>query len=482
MTYGATRAAPTIGPPSTAVVGYSYAYTTASSAAANPVTGIVMDIDVDTPGIASPGSGHFAWDWWGVAATASNGATIEVGYMLVRDGTSVWGPLPFYLNATGQVEAACGVGFSPGQQQFRADLTPGTSNWTFSAGGLTIIGPQFNWQEPNPCTGPMTTGVVDIGAPTADGNSILTAAGEGSEVASQRFWSMPVVQVEHAMSANYTSGWGLIPFALAGRSGSPGIGVAGQRQNASLAPDALEFGTTIAWPGNNFALWAPTLNVTAQGGPISGTAPLTVAFSAIATGGTGNYSNYSWNFGDSRFGGLASTSHTYASAGTFLAAVTVTDSGEEQNVSETIWINVTWPALSVTATGNASHGVLPLAIAFAAIASGGSGSYVSFNWTFGDGTNGIGAAINHTYAHAGNFTAFVTVRDTNGTTARSGEINVTVVAPSPSPGSPVSSGGGGLLNGYLLAIVGVLAILVVAAAAAVLLRRRKTQPPAQPSR
>src|SRR5262249_39992889 len=68
------------------------------------------------------------------------------------------------------------------------------------------------------------------------------------------------------------------------------------------------------------------LTAAASGSPTSGQVPLTVAFTATATGGTPPYS-YSWNFGDgSATSTLQNPSHTYSTAGTYTATLTVTDS------------------------------------------------------------------------------------------------------------------------------------------------------------
>ncbi|HEY8559113.1 MAG TPA: PQQ-dependent sugar dehydrogenase [Pyrinomonadaceae bacterium] len=60
--------------------------------------------------------------------------------------------------------------------------------------------------------------------------------------------------------------------------------------------------------------------------PTSGDAPLTVVFDASAsTDPDGDALGYSWNFGDGATSSGATVSHTYNAAGTFNAAVTVTD-------------------------------------------------------------------------------------------------------------------------------------------------------------
>src|SRR5215472_9397927 len=93
------------------------------------------------------------------------------------------------------------------------------------------------------------------------------------------------------------------------------------------------------------ALWAQgsvPLTATAAGTPKTGNAPLNVSFTGSASGGTAPYS-YSWNFGD---GSAASTvqnpSHTYSSAGTYTATLTVTDSASPANTaSSTVAITAT---------------------------------------------------------------------------------------------------------------------------------------------
>jgi PKD repeat protein len=92
------------------------------------------------------------------------------------------------------------------------------------------------------------------------------------------------------------------------------------------------------------------LVATASATPTSGQIPLHVALAGTGTGGTPPYS-YSWNFGD---GSAANTtqnpSHTYTSAGTYAAKLTVTDSSSpQQSASSTV--TVTASPVAGTAPG-----------------------------------------------------------------------------------------------------------------------------------
>ena len=65
--------------------------------------------------------------------------------------------------------------------------------------------------------------------------------------------------------------------------------------------------------------------VAAGGSPLSGFAPLNVAFNAAAFDPDGWITSYFWSFGDGQTSNEAAPAHTYQSAGSFTASVTVTD-------------------------------------------------------------------------------------------------------------------------------------------------------------
>ena len=86
--------------------------------------------------------------------------------------------------------------------------------------------------------------------------------------------------------------------------------------------------------------------------PSNGDAPLTVAFTGGATGGTAPYT-YAWDFGDGGTSALQSPSHTYAGTVKYTARLTVTDSAAVQ-ATATVAITVTQAStdLCVSSTSN----------------------------------------------------------------------------------------------------------------------------------
>ena len=183
----------------------------------------------------------------------------------------------------------------------------------------------------------------------------------------------------------------------------------------------------------------------------SGTAPLTVNFSAILSrDADGILVKFEWDFGDGTSGSGESASHTYAAAGSFTVVLRVTDDkGATDTAERTISVTAAeepggagaGPTASFTATplfGNA-----PLTVTFNASASVYPGHTINFyQWTYGDGTTGTGMTPTHTYSPTVTTTYRVVLRiiasdNTEGTTTR--DITVTVTPAAPSTVRPTAS-------------------------------------------
>jgi PKD repeat protein len=172
------------------------------------------------------------------------------------------------------------------------------------------------------------------------------------------------------------------------------------------------------------------LSATASASSTSGNAPLATNFTGSATGGTAPYT-YSWNFGDgSATSSAQNPSHTYSSAGTYTATLTVTDSASPANTATSsvqIVVNSVGGNLTATASGLPTSGQIPLTTNFNGSATGGTPPY-SYSWNFGDGS-GTSSAQNpsHTYSTAGTYTATLTLTDSE-SPSKSVSASVTVTA------------------------------------------------------
>jgi DNA-binding MarR family transcriptional regulator len=221
--------------------------------------------------------------------------------------------------------------------------------------------------------------------------------------------------------------------------------------------------------------------------PSTGTAPLLVDFSFSTPNGTAPY--YRWSFGDGSYlngSGLAyaTPSHTYVTPGSYDAVATGVWPAGPENASLTIV--VLSPVLSIALTAAPLNGTAPLTVTFNATPGGGSGTYLSYLWTFGDGGSGSGLDIRYTYETAGQFEARLVVTDSDGVNATA-TANVTVAR---AAGTNNSSSGNGSSDGstpggshgwtsYLPALavaILVAGISVFLASAGWILYRRRTIP------
>ncbi|MCL5984102.1 MAG: PKD domain-containing protein, partial [Candidatus Thermoplasmatota archaeon] len=60
--------------------------------------------------------------------------------------------------------------------------------------------------------------------------------------------------------------------------------------------------------------------------------------------------------------------------------------------------------------------------------TGGSGTYATWAWNFGDGTAGVGTSVSHTYPSTGSYAVTATVTDSDGISALSNVLNISVTS------------------------------------------------------
>jgi parallel beta-helix repeat protein len=153
--------------------------------------------------------------------------------------------------------------------------------------------------------------------------------------------------------------------------------------------------------------------------PTSGKTPLIVHFSGDASGGTAPYT-YRWDFGDGQSGTGQYLFHVYYAPGTYEARLTVDDRFAAENaVSATIIVNPKNPNDPVAVfSANPSQGLYPLLVHFDASASyDPDGTIVSYEWDFGDGSQGSGKTISHTFYQRGTILVVLKVTDNSIRTA-----------------------------------------------------------------
>jgi len=160
-----------------------------------------------------------------------------------------------------------------------------------------------------------------------------------------------------------------------------------------------------------------------------GLVPLTVRFDGtFSTDPDGSIRRHRWDFGDGREASGAMAEHTYAVAGIYEAALTVTDRlGGRATATVTITVRAS-NALPVAAFSLSDSPAYPRQpIRFDASASyDPDGNIVSYEWDFGDGATDWGDVTTHWYESVGTYTIVLTVRDNDdGARTATAELEVT---------------------------------------------------------
>jgi PKD repeat protein len=155
----------------------------------------------------------------------------------------------------------------------------------------------------------------------------------------------------------------------------------------------------------------------------TGPAPFAVTLSgAPSSDPDGEIKTYSWDFGDGAQGTGKSVGHTYTAAGTYTIILTVTDNFDASDqAAKTVYVTAAEPAgPTASFTASPTSGTAPLNVTFDASGSAyAAGTIAAYEWTFGDGGNGFGKVVTHTFFSSGSqtFTVTLLVRGSDGKTA-----------------------------------------------------------------
>ncbi|MGV8150720.1 MAG: PKD domain-containing protein [Candidatus Woesearchaeota archaeon] len=203
-----------------------------------------------------------------------------------------------------------------------------------------------------------------------------------------------------------------------------------------LTVEGINVGTGYQWfrvydLDEDFAIARMTINVIEStqnntimlscfANPTSGYNPLTVNFDALVTGGTGGY-NYEWYFGNGQTTTTINdeTQYIYTVTGLYNPSVTVTDNSGNTATAQCPQITVTnnqLPTITGVCNVDPQSGYIPLETTLAVDAIGGSGTYTSYQWMFGDYETQTTTynSIMHTYESQGIYIPQVRVTDNLG--------------------------------------------------------------------
>ena len=213
-----------------------------------------------------------------------------------------------------------------------------------------------------------------------------------------------------------------VPF----NTGLP-LGVIVQDLEISGSPHVMVAGTY------GRGAWKVTLSGSSNQAPVAGFNSsanlLAVSFTSTSTDPDGSVASYAWNFGDSTTSTLQNPSRTYAAAGTYNVALTVTD---DKGATNTITKAVTVVAANQPPAANFTNTTSGLTANFTDTSTDSDGTIASRSWNFGDSTTSTATNPSRTFAAAGTYTVSLTVTDNKGATnTTSKAVTVAVAANKP---------------------------------------------------
>jgi len=230
----------------------------------------------------------------------------------------------------------------------------------------------------------------------------------------------------------YANMWvqGYYPFPASASSGPDEI-----RLRLALAPGYEGAGGRIMIDTIQFVTSPIIPSFTAT--PTGGEGPLTVQFTDQTHWSEGNIVGWYWQFGDGATSTQQHPSHTYpylaAGQAYDVSLTTTTRWGQENTTVKPAYIVVGTVAegdFTMDFTGTPTNGTSPLTVTFTGTVSPAETNITSWRWDFGDGTEGFGQTISHTYnnfvdaKYDVTLTGYASGSGTANTTTKTGYITV----------------------------------------------------------
>lgn len=144
--------------------------------------------------------------------------------------------------------------------------------------------------------------------------------------------------------------------------------------------------------------------------PLTGCSPMVVYFRDASTGDS---LSYYWDLGNGTISYLQHPIATYFDPGKYSIKLVVKNKSGSDSLIKNQFIVVNAPP-TVSFKASDSLGCFPLRVNFTEFSTPGSGTIVSYEWDFGDGTLSDERNPSHTYTNIGNFTVTLRVYNSNG--------------------------------------------------------------------
>lgn len=189
------------------------------------------------------------------------------------------------------------------------------------------------------------------------------------------------------------------------------------------ATSGLEAGVSASIAFTTAPTVAPPPTAAFSASPVSGTAPVTVAFTDLSTGGP---TSWSWSFGDGGTSTALNPSHQYQSPGSYAVSLTVSNASGSNTKAQAGYITVNLAPPTAGFYGTPLSGPAPLTVSFF---DQSSGSPTSWLWDFGDGSTSSQQNPTHRYDNPGNYSVTLAVTAATGTATKTFTGYVKVAAP-----------------------------------------------------